>query len=202
MRVAHAAAWLFFGLMSTAGNGVHAQPAPAPQPGVMLTDEALAALLREADVLIRAGKPAEAYQLLEPKEGDYSGEIAFDYMLGITALDIGKPDRATIAFERVLMTNPNFTGARLDLARAYFAMGSDDLAKNEFQIVLSQSPPQNAKEAVQKYLAAIEERQRARIQRLTGYVETSVATDTNVTAVTTDFTKGVQSTYGIPGVLP
>ena len=179
-----------------------AQPAPTPQAGVAITNPELAALLREADVLIRAGKPAEAYQLLEPREGDYSGEIAFDYMLGIVALDIGKPDRATIAFERVLAVDPNFTGARLDLARAYFAMGSDDLARNEFQIVLSQGPPENAKEVVNKYLAAIEERQRARIQRLTGYVEGNIGADSNVTAVTADFTKGVETAYGIPGVLP
>jgi len=202
MRFARAAGWLLSGLILAAVNGANAQPSPATPSGVMVTNEALAALLREADVLIRAGKPAQAYQLLEPREGDYSGEIAFDYMLGIVALDTGKPDRATIAFERVLMTNPNFTGARLDLARAYFAMGSDDLAKNEFQIVLSQSPPENAKEVVQKYLAAIEERQLARVQRLSGYVETSFAADSNVTAVTSDFTKGVQTTFGIPGVLP
>ena len=113
--------------------------APMPQAGMMLANEAnaaMGALLREADALIRGGKLADAYKLLEPKEGDYSGELAFDYMLGIAALDSGKPDRATIAFERVLITDPNFSGARLDLARAYFAMGSDDLARNEFEIVL------------------------------------------------------------------
>jgi hypothetical protein len=45
----------------------------------------------------------------------------FDYLLGIAALDSGKPDRATIAFERVLAVNPNFAGARLDLAIYVFA---------------------------------------------------------------------------------
>lgn len=178
--------------------------ASMPQAGMMLTntDEALGALLREADELIRAGKLADAYKLLEPKEGDYSGELAFDYMLGIAALDSGKPDRATIAFERVLITNPNFSGARLDLARAYFAMGSDDLARNEFEIVLTQSPPENVKGVVQKYLDAIEARRLAKIQHVSGYLEASIASDTNVTAVTSDFTTGVQNTFGIPGVLP
>lgn len=177
-------------------------PAPASQAMAIPADAALATLLRQADVLMRSGKAAEAYRLLEPREEDYSGEIAFDYLLGVVALDIGKPDRATIAFERVLNTNPNFSGARLDLARAYFAMGSDDLAKNEFQIVLRQGPPENAREVINKYLANIEARQLARIQHLSGYLETSMAADSNVTAVTTDFTNGVQNTYGIPGVLP
>lgn len=184
-----------------AANAVNPGPIP-PQINTTPTDQALAALLRQADSLIRAGKQADAYKLLEPKEGDYSGEIAFDYMLGITALDSGKPDRATIAFERVLMVNPNFSGARLDMARAYVAMGSDDLARNEFTIVLSQSPPDNVKEVIQKYLAAIDERRLAKIQHLSGYLETNVAYDSNVTAVTSDFTTGVQNTFGIPGVLP
>ncbi|MDD5176455.1 MAG: POTRA domain-containing protein [Sterolibacterium sp.] len=175
---------------------------PMPQASVMMTNEAMEALLREADRLIKSGNYADAYKLLEPKEGDYSGEVAFDYMLGIVALDNGKPDRATIAFERVLITNPNFSGARLDLARAYFAMGSDDLAKNEFEIVLTQSPPGNVKEVVQKYLKAIDERRLAKIQHLSGYIETSIAADNNVTAVTSDFTTGVQNVFGIPGVLP
>ena len=180
-----------------------ADPAtPTAQTGVIPTDGALGALLRATDVLIKEGKQADAYKLLEPKEDDYSGELAFDYMLGIAALDSGKPDRATIAFERVLTTDPNFSGARLDLARAYFAMGSDDLAKNEFEIVLTQSPPENVKSVVQKYLDAIDQRKLAKLQRLTGYLESSIASDNNVTAVTSDFTTGVQNTFGIPGVLP
>lgn len=176
--------------------------APTSPAGLMQTNEAMETLLREADVLIRGGKLADAYKLLEPKEEDYSGETAFDYMLGIAALDSGKPDRATIAFERVLIANPNFSGARLDLARAFFAMGSDDLAKNEFEIVLSQSPPENVKGVVQKYLGAIDERRLAKIQHVSGYLEANIASDSNVTAVTSDFTTGVQNTFGIPGVLP
>lgn len=206
MKFMHLTCWALSGLLWGA-NATHAQPTsnsvPTPSTaGTPVTDAALASLLREADSLIRAGQQSEAYKLLEPREGDYSGEIAFDYLLGITALDSGKPDRATIAFERVLMVNPNFSGARLDMARAYVAMGSDDLARNEFTIVLSQSPADNVKEVVQKYLAAIEERSLAKIQHLSGYLETNVAYDSNVTAVTSDFTTGVQNTFGIPGVVP
>ncbi|MBI3525272.1 MAG: tetratricopeptide repeat protein [Betaproteobacteria bacterium] len=187
------------GFLASAGAEERSQ---ALSHGAVQGKEAMAALLRQADVLIRAGKQADAYKLLEPKEDDYSGELAFDYMLGITALDSGQPDRATIAFERVLTTDPNFAGARLDMARAYLAMGSDDLAKNEFEIVLTQSPPDNVKSVVQKYLGVIAERRLAKIQRVTGYLESSVTADSNVTAVTSDFTTGVQDAYGIPGVLP
>lgn len=168
--------------------------APLPQPA----SESLNALLRQADMLLKSGKPADAYNLLEPKEVDYSGEIAFDYLLGIAALDSGKPDRATIAFERVLAVNPNFAGARLDLARAYFAMGSDDLAKKEFETVLTQSPPEPTAAVIKKHLEAIDERQKARIQQVSAYLEMSVGHDDNITAATPDNIGGVAGILGVP----
>ncbi len=169
---------------------------PLPQSRPTPEGELLGNLLREADALLKAGKPADAYNLLEPKEADYSGEIAFDYLLGIAALDSGKPDRATIAFERVLAVNPNFSGARLDLARAYFAMGSDDLAKNEFEIVLTQAPPEPTAAVIRKHLEVIAERQKAKIQQVTTYLETSIGHDSNITAATPDNIGGVAGILG------
>jgi tetratricopeptide (TPR) repeat protein len=171
---------------------------PSPQSRPTPEGELLGALLREADALLKGGKPADAYNLLEPKEADYSGEIAFDYLLGIAALDSGKPDRATIAFERVLAVNPNFAGARIDLARAYFAMGSDDLAKNEFETVLTQDPPEPTAAVIRRHLEVIAERQKAKIQQLTAYLETNVGHDSNITAATPDNIGGVAGILNIP----
>lgn len=162
-------------------------------------NETFGKLLREADALIKIGKHADAYNLLEPKESDYSGEIDFDYLLGIAALDSGKPDRATIAFERILILNPNFAGARIDLARAYLAMGSDDLAQTEFETVLTQSPPDQVKAVVEKFLGLIEARRESKIQQLTGYLEVNAGQDSNVTAATPDFTSGVLQAYQAAG---
>lgn len=170
--------------------------APLPQSGTTSANASLTTLLRDAEALLKGGKPADAYNLLEPKEGDYSGEIAFDYLLGIAALDSGKPDRAVIAFERVLAVNPNFAGARLDLARAYFAMGSDDLAKNEFETVLTQDPPEPTAAVIKKHLEVIAERQKAKIQQVSTYLETSIGHDSNITAATPDNIGGVAGILG------
>ncbi|MHB9140240.1 MAG: surface lipoprotein assembly modifier [Victivallaceae bacterium] len=171
--------------------------APLPQSGSTPVSKSLETLLREADALLKGGKPADAYNLLEPEEFDYSGEIAFDYLLGVAALDSGKPDRATIAFERVLAVNPNFAGARLDLARAYFAMGSDDLAKKEFETVLAQNPPEPTAAVIKKHLEAIDERQQAKIQQVTAYLEMSMGHDDNITAATPDNIGGVAGILGV-----
>lgn len=173
-------------------GGVQAQVA-APQAAL---NDALSNLLREADALIKSGRQADAYRMLEPEEGDYSGETAYDYLLGIAALDSGKPDRATIAFERVLIVNPNFAGARLDLARAYFAMGSDDMAKNEFETVLAQNPPAPTAAVIKKHLDVIAERQLAKVQQVITYLETNFGHDSNITVATLDNIKGVAGILG------
>ena len=111
--------------------------------------------LRDADALIKDGKPADAYALLEPLEFDRAGEVRFDYLLGIAALDSGKPDKATLAFERVLAVDPNFAGARLDMARAYYQLGDMPRAKTEFETVLKLNPPEAARATIQNYLGAI-----------------------------------------------
>lgn len=136
--------------------------------------------LRAADALIKGGKPSDAYALLEPLEFERSGEVRFDYLLGIAALDSGKPDKATLAFERVLAVDPNFAGARLDMARAYYQLGDLPRAQTEFQAVLKQNPPEVARVTIQKYLEAIAEYEQARQTRIAGYIEGVAGYDSNI----------------------
>lgn len=147
--------------------------------------EAREKLLSDADALIKSGKPADAYILLEPMEFERSGEVRFDYLLGIAALDSGKPDKATLAFERVLAVDPNFAGARLDMARAYYQLGDLQRAETEFNAVLKQNPPEAARAVIQKYLDAIKAYEQAKQTRITGYVEGVVGHDSNIASSST-----------------
>ena len=150
--------------------------------------------LEKADALMKQGKAAEAYSLLEPFEFEQSGNIKFDYLLGIAALDSGKPDKATIAFERVLAVDPNFAGARIDMGRAYFALGDFTRAKTEFETVLTQNPPPAARATIDKYMVAIEKQESAKKTKGTGYIEASVGHDSNVNYATS------QSQIGVPAL--
>ena len=130
------------------------------------------------------GQGGGGYALLEPFEAEQAGNVSYDYLLGIAALDSGKPDKASLVFERVLAVDPNHAGARLDMARAYFQLGDNTRAKSEFETVLSQNPPQVAKATIQKYLTAIEEREAAKRTVIRGYMEGTVGRDNNVNSST------------------
>jgi outer membrane protein len=156
----------------------------------------------EAQQLIKENKAAQAYALLEPLEPEQAGNPEFDYWFGVAALDSGKFERAAVAFERVLIQNPNFASARLDLARTYFAMHSDDLAKQEFERVLEQEPNAAGRAVVAKYLEAIEERKKGKRFLGAGYLEAGFGRDDNISSVTNDFTGSILSSYNIPFVLP
>ncbi len=160
---------------------------PAVQPQVALEVSGLDAyeqMLLDADQLVRNGKPAEAYALLEPLEFEHAGEVRFDYLIGIAALDSGQPDKATLAFERVLAVDSSFAGARLDMARAYYQLGDLLRAKVEFDAVLKADPPEAARSTIEKYLAAIDAKLHAMDTRVTSYVEGTVGYDTNVNNAT------------------
>lgn len=143
--------------------------------------------LDKAKSFLKAGKVKEAYSLLASHEYEMAGNVDFDYLLGIAALDSGKPDKATLAFERVLAVNPAHYGARLDLARAYFALGDFERARTEFSLVIDQNPPPLAKSTIEQYLAAINDKLNPK-PGFTGYLEATLGTDTNVNAATTTST--------------
>ena len=142
------------------------------------------AFLEEADALIREGNPGAAYELLQPLEFMHAGEERFDYLLGIAALDSGRPDKATFAFERVLTVNPNSVAARLDMARAYFQLGDMPRARTEFMIVSKQDISAAARANIEKYLDEISVRESGGNTRLAGYVEGALGRDSNANSAT------------------
>ena len=186
LNFAKSAAWISSGLLMATG-GAYAQEngqstRQYAELAVHKTDgaEAYEKLLQDAGELIKSGKPAEAYLLLAPLEFDHAGEASFDYLIGIAALDSGKPDKATFAFERVLAVNPDNAAARLDMARAYYQLGDLQRAGTEFAIALQQSTSVAARANIQKYLDAIDAKKEEKVTRFSAYVEGGFGRDNNV----------------------
>src|SRR5688572_5773819 len=76
-----------------------------------------------------------------PARADIASPVSSDYLRGIDALDNGRLGEAISALERVVAVEPEFSGARMELARAQFASGNYARADSEFRYLLAQAPP-------------------------------------------------------------
>jgi tetratricopeptide (TPR) repeat protein len=147
-----------------------------------------------ARLLLQQKNPQAAYELLAPLEPRRAGEVEFDYLLGISALDSGHREQAVFALERVLAVNPNYAEARAEIARAYFEMGEKENAKREFENVRNTNPPEAVKKTIDRYLSALEV---GPARRLNGFVELGFGHDSNVNSATASSQIAVPAFGGI-----
>lgn len=138
------------------------------------------AVISQAKKLILERKLTGALDILLSVEDRLAGNIDYDYLLGTVALDLGKADLATVSLERVLVIRPNFMGARIDLARAYFLLGDLDRAKQEFEVVSKNNPPATAKMVIDSHLKKIADIQEELDRPYRFFVEYSFGRDTNI----------------------
>ena len=76
------------------------------------------------------------YEALEAQAETRAGDPAFDYQLGIAAIDAGRFGEAIIALQRVLAVQPDNGAGRAELARAYALAGDIDTAREQFATVV------------------------------------------------------------------
>lgn len=160
------------------------------------------AVIERAKAALAAGDAKQAYADLAPLGNQLSGQPEYDYLLGVAALDSGRIDEAIIAFERVLALIPNHAGAQMDIARAYYAAGSYDLAEAAFLRLQASSPPPAAQQAIERYLEAINSRKAQTRAGWTGYGELGLGYDSNITGVPQDFGAAAEQSFALVGVQP
>jgi tetratricopeptide (TPR) repeat protein len=142
-------------------------------------------IVAKGEALVRAGRYAEAYDLLEPLEDKLAGDIKFDYLLARSALQTGRPSRASFIYERILAAEPNYLGVRLEMGQAYLALGDYARAKLEFETVLRfDNLPPGLREQAQIYSKAADESLAGRKTIGFGYVELGYGYDSNVQSAT------------------
>ena len=156
--------------------------------------------LERARTFLSTGNPKAAYDELMRLEKQLTGQLEYDYLLGVAALDTGRNDEAIIAFERVLAVNPNHAGAQMDLSRAYYAAGSYDLAEAGFLRLRAANPPPAAQQAINRYLEAIQARKHQTLAGWTAFGELGLGWDSNITGVPTDFGAAAQQSFNLIGI--
>ncbi|MEQ8205606.1 MAG: surface lipoprotein assembly modifier [Woeseia sp.] len=168
---------------SFASGATRAQQA-ALDPQSADTDAGLRTLLANAEDLLRAGRAQPAYALLANEERRHAGNPLFDYLLGVAALDTGRQGVAVFSLQRALAVEPGFSGARLELARAYFESGYPERARPLFAQTLDENPPTALRETIVRYLLAIDAAPAAPESRLSVYAELTAGYDTNANGST------------------
>ncbi len=161
-------------LLLTFFSPLHAEepaaPAAAPVSSAASPAEQAAALLRE-------GRAQAAYDLLLPRHAADKGDTETAFLLGQAAQQLNRPEEAARLYEGILGKNKNLPRVRLELARAYAALGETKKAKDQFLAVLSDSPPPLVGENIGKYMASMEARKNWNVRVNAGYLY-----DSNVNA--------------------
>ncbi|MDD2914920.1 MAG: surface lipoprotein assembly modifier [Gallionella sp.] len=141
---------------------------------------AWAASANEIRSLLEQNKPQDAYQLGRASP-HMLGDPAFDFFYGIAAIDAGHAGEGVLALERYILSYPDNSDARFQLARGYFILGEDQRARDEFETLLPNSAGEQ-KVAVERYLDAIRTRESRYQPTAKAYMEAGLGVDTNINA--------------------
>ena len=161
-----------------------------------------AATAEEAQALLQQGRFAEALDLLRPlaQAPEVDAEVVF--LIGLAATELSRRpglsdrerevllDEAIAAFRFMLINRPELVRVRLELARAFFLKGEDDLSREQFERVLAGNPPAPVVANVQGFLEQIRARRRWTLRG--GF---ALAPDTNIGATSEE---RVIHIYGLP----
>lgn len=162
-----------------AANSAHAQQTLRLDATTELRE-----LLQRAESLLAGSDSQAAYELLLPREAELAGNAYFDYLLGIAALDSGRTSDAILSLRRAVSAAPEFSGARMELARAHFEAGEAKLARPLFVALLSEDPPPGVRDVLDRYIAAIDTKPAAPASRLDPYAELMLGHDSNANGST------------------
>lgn len=138
--------------------------------------------LVDAQTLIRKGDFNAAYLLLEPLEAERAGEVDYDYLLGVAAVESNRLTRGAFALERVLATDPSHKDARAEMAKAHYLLGETEASKAEFNNVLQQNPDEKTKKTIESLLTAIQKAE-GTTTTYAAYLDFGLGWDSNVSSV-------------------
>lgn len=158
----------------------------------------------EATALIAQGRFIEAIELLDPAANSRDRPAHNTvFLYGMAAIGAaerpGLPeeerdallDRAIAAFHAVLVRDPGLSRVRLELARAFFLKGEDELATRHFEHVLAGEIPPPVAANIRRFLHII----RAR-KRWTSHLGFALAPDSNLNGASEDRTILLDTPFG------
>ncbi len=126
--------------------GAGAREAPSPR---------LTNLVDRAEALLDAGKPADAYRLLDGELAAHAGNARFDYILALAAIQAERPDAALLPLWRVVSADPGFNPARLELGDLLAQFDDPEAARQQYDAILANRPSAVLRDIVERRLDAL-----------------------------------------------
>ncbi|MFZ5762109.1 MAG: surface lipoprotein assembly modifier, partial [Thermodesulfobacteriota bacterium] len=77
------------------------------------------------------------------------------FYLGRAAFETGRFEEAVMAYDRILIADPEAQRVKLELARAHLQLGSREIAKQYFKEVQATNPPEQVWKNIQQFLDVI-----------------------------------------------
>ena len=123
---------------------------------------------------------SEALNILGPLVSGNAVDANTVFLYGLAAAGAaqqpGMPDdtrenllnEAIGAFRTMLIEEPRLLRVRLELARAFYLKGEEELARRHFELVLAADPPEAVVANVRRFLAELQARRRWKLQARRG----------------------------------
>jgi tetratricopeptide (TPR) repeat protein len=144
----------------------------------------------QATILLDQGRNQEAYYLLKARHEADKSDFDAAFMLAQAAMALKRPAEAAALYESMLAVNPNLPRVRLELGRAYAALGDVKKATEQFGAVLAGSPPPAVGENIGKFMSSLQTEKNWNARAGLGYIY-----DSNVNAGPT---AGSVLMFGLP----
>ena len=157
---------------------------PSPPPAA---SQSAAVAVTETRTLIEQGRFEEALGILRPLAQGRAVEANVLFLIGLAATGASQQpdlsgdereallDEAIASLRAMLVDRPDLVRVRLELARAFFLKGENDLSRKHFEHVLAGSPPGPVAANVRRFLSEIRARRRWSLRA--GF---ALAPDTNI----------------------
>ena len=155
-------------------------PGGAQSPAATSDAAVLSRLLADARAALDAKRPDDAFRLLDAQAVRFAGAPDFDYLLGLAALDSGRPGIAVLALERVLAADPSNLPARAEIGRAHLQLRELEAARRELEAVARGELPPAVRDTVQRYLDTVARLGDGRTPRWIVLLEAGAGWDSNV----------------------
>ncbi|MDO8417042.1 MAG: tetratricopeptide repeat protein [Agitococcus sp.] len=159
-------------------------------------------VLQQAEALINLQRASQAYDLLAPLEDDRAGQPQYDYLLGLSLLEMGEAHTAIFAFERCLSVEPKNGPCRVQMARSHLALGETPNARAELATISEYNPPPEVQQLVARYLGAINTLEQQQQRRISAYALAGLGYDSNINSAPDDANKvasALPSAFGNKG---